>query len=356
MKKGADPRWIDPFFETRKRPGSARRRFRRLEPWATATTRRFLGRCFATVIGGDGQRRWQQIGVEPDRRLGFLTTRAAATTRLLGRGFSLGNRRGRWRGFEPLGAVDARLGAILLVASIVATIVIAVALGTVLPLRTRLTLGARLILAILTLSIVALGTILTLRPILTILALAFLAIVTAIAVVAAIAIAIAIILARAIVVLLVVAIALVIAALVALIGDPLALALDAGDGLAVVVIILLVLVERLAVLATRLLEARARLGEHTEIMIRELEVIFGVHPIALHLRIAGEILVFLEQLRGIATCATVDAVAVILTTRVTTLRALLLPATAATAAGLTIVDQLLLSSSLKTNAVSCSEK
>jgi hypothetical protein len=85
-------------------------------------------------------------------------------------------------------------------------------------------------------------------------------------------------------------------------------------------------------------------------MIRELQVIFGVDPIPLHLRVASESLVFLEQLGGVAARAIVDAVAVILTARIT-LRALLLPATAATAAGLTIIDQFLCVLSFVTNPV-----
>jgi len=240
----------------------------------------------------------------------------------------------------PTGLLGLRRGQVVGTCFLQSAAIVAVALRAVLPLhaiRARLTVGA--ILTILALSVVALGTILALRAIL---ALALLAVVAAIAVVAAVTIAVAIIVARAIVVLLVVAIALVIAALVALIRDALALAFDARDGLAIVVIILLVLVERLAVLAARLFEARARLGEHAEIMVRELQIIFGVDAVALHLRVAGERLVFLEQLGGITARTIVDAVAIVLAARIT-LRALLLPATAATAAGLTIIDQVLLS-------------
>jgi hypothetical protein len=72
-------------------------------------------------------------------------------------------------------------------------------------------------------------------------------------------------------------------------------------------------------------------------VIGELEIIFGVDAIALHLRVACEILVFLEQLRGISAGTVVDAITVALV-RVATLRAL--PATAATAAVcLTIIHQ-----------------
>jgi hypothetical protein len=88
----------------------------------------------------------------------------------------------------------------------------------------------------------------------------------------------------------------------------------------------------------RLLEARAGFAQHPEIMVGELEIIFGVDPIALHLRIASKVLVFLEQLRGVTAGAIVDAVAIALVGAATLA---LLTTTAATAAvvSLTIVHQ-----------------
>jgi hypothetical protein len=88
----------------------------------------------------------------------------------------------------------------------------------------------------------------------------------------------------------------------------------------------------------RFLIARAAFGEHAEIMVGELEIIFGEDPIARLLRVARQRLVFFEQLRGIATRAIVDAIAQF---RASVLRALaILAAPAATATGLlTIVDQ-----------------
>ena len=53
-------------------------------------------------------------------------------------------------------------------------------------------------------------------------------------------------------------------------------------------------------LAALLLEAGAVFAEHAEIMVRELEIIFGVDAIALHLRVARQRLVFFEQLGGVA--------------------------------------------------------
>lgn len=76
-------------------------------------------------------------------------------------------------------------------------------------------------------------------------------------------------------------------------------------------------------------------------MIGELQIIFGVDPVARHLGVARQILVFFEQLGRVTACAAVDAVAAVAATAAcvatTTLRAL--PATTATAAGLTIIDQ-----------------
>ena len=52
------------------------------------------------------------------------------------------------------------------------------------------------------------------------------------------------------------------------------------------------------------LKPRTALAEHPEIMVRELQIIFGIDPIALHLRVTRQRLVFLEELGGIAARAT----------------------------------------------------
>ncbi len=133
---------------------------------------------------------------------------------------------------------------------------------------------------------------------------------------------------------------------VALIGiDPIL-----GHALDIAVEILVVaLFERIVLAAAGLIffEARARFGKHAEIMIGKLQIIFGVDAVTLHLGVARQRLVFLEQLGRIAACPIINAIAVFGTTPriATTLRAL--PATTATAAGLTIVDQVLLSSCLR---------
>jgi hypothetical protein len=74
-------------------------------------------------------------------------------------------------------------------------------------------------------------------------------------------------------------------------------------------------------------------------MVRKLEVIFGLDPVAGKLGVAGHILVLLEQLRGISADALVAAVAAATTatTAADTLRTL--TPTTPTAAALAIVHQ-----------------
>jgi hypothetical protein len=78
-------------------------------------------------------------------------------------------------------------------------------------------------------------------------------------------------------------------------------------------------------------------------MVRVLQIIFGLHAVAPELCIARHALVFLEQLRGVATLAIVLAVAVRPATQIL---GPLTPA-AATAATLSIIDQMLLPSKQK---------
>ncbi len=85
----------------------------------------------------------------------------------------------------------------------------------------------------------------------------------------------------------------------------------------------------------------ALIGKNAEIMIRELQIIFRVDPVAGHLGVAGHVLVLFEQLGRVAACAAVDAIAAV-TLPLATAAALTLLATttAATAAVLTVVDQI----------------
>src|SRR4051794_2227886 len=86
-----------------------------------------------------------------------------------------------------------------------------------------------------------------------------------------------------------------------------------------------------------LLEARAILAEDAEIVIRILEVIFGLDTVARELGIARHALVFLQQLGSIATLAIVLPVARLSAAEVSSPA---LPTTAASAAALSIIDQI----------------
>lgn len=82
---------------------------------------------------------------------------------------------------------------------------------------------------------------------------------------------------------------------------------------------------------------RAVVGDHTEIMIRELQIIFRVHPVSGELGVAGEVAVFLQKLGCVASRPVVDAIAVV-AAPVAPVLATIVPAAVA-AAGLTIIDQ-----------------
>ncbi len=90
----------------------------------------------------------------------------------------------------------------------------------------------------------------------------------------------------------------------------------------------------LTLVGVLLLETAAAFGVDAEIMIRELQIIFGVDAVALALRVGRKRLVFFEQLGGIAARAIVDPVAV---PGVGIAATLALSTPTATAAGLTII-------------------
>jgi hypothetical protein len=124
--------------------------------------------------------------------------------------------------------------------------------------------------------------------------------------------------------------------LLALLGLGLALRLafaSVGDFVVALVIVGLI-VARTALLLV--VEPRAVLGQDAEVMIRILQIIFGLYPIAGELRIARHALVFLEQLGGIAALAIVLAVAGLAAAEI------LPPLSSATApaAALSLIDQL----------------
>ena len=61
--------------------------------------------------------------------------------------------------------------------------------------------------------------------------------------------------------------------------------------------------------AALLLEAGAAFAEDAEIMVRKLQIIFGLDAVARELRVARQALVFFQQLGGIAALAIVLAIA-----------------------------------------------
>ncbi len=62
------------------------------------------------------------------------------------------------------------------------------------------------------------------------------------------------------------------------------------------------------------------IGQNPEIMVRELQIIFGLHPVAGQLGIARQILELFNHLRRIAARAVVDAIAAVVTAAIATLR------------------------------------
>jgi hypothetical protein len=100
--------------------------------------------------------------------------------------------------------------------------------------------------------------------------------------------------------------------------------------------VILLLVAARTALGLLLVEARAAVFEHAEIVIGVLEVIFGLDSVAGELRVARQALVFFEQLSGVAALAIITGVA----TGVAGHSLRTLSAAATTTAALTIVDQM----------------
>ena len=111
----------------------------------------------------------------------------------------------------------------------------------------------------------------------------------------------------------------------------------------VVRIIVAVVIAIIAVTRLLLVLPGLEIGLHAEIVIGELQIIFRVHPVIIHLRILRELLVFLQKLSGIAARAIVDPVLMIETTTTAAIVLLtvvvIVVATAATAVGLTIIHK-----------------
>ncbi len=124
---------------------------------------------------------------------------------------------------------------------------------------------------------------------------------------------------------------------------PLGIALLADADRLTLVTIFVVAVEVLrgAALLRLILEPAALIAQHPEIMVGELEIIFGVHPVALTLRIRREVLVLLVKLVRIAARAVIDTIAVVGTTLTALTRAATIVAAAATVATATAPSLLL---------------
>ena len=102
-------------------------------------------------------------------------------------------------------------------------------------------------------------------------------------------------------------------------------------------IVVIVVIDVLTPRAALFVEPRATFAEQTEIMVGELEIIFGLNAVTRKLGIARHALVFLEQLRRIATLPIVAGVAAAVTRH--SLGTLSTTAATATSAVLTIIDQ-----------------
>jgi hypothetical protein len=123
------------------------------------------------------------------------------------------------------------------------------------------------------------------------------------------------------------------------VGAEIVIAVEAG--VEVVTILVEIAFFTRAVALLLLLLTGAVVGEHAEIMIGKLQIIFGIDPVARHLGIARHILVFLKKLGRVAACAVVDAVTVVATAPIVavgTSVVIIVPAAIA-ATGLPVVDQ-----------------
>ena len=106
------------------------------------------------------------------------------------------------------------------------------------------------------------------------------------------------------------------------------------------IVVAIVLIELVAALRTLFFETGPAFAKHAEIMVGELQIIFGLHAVAGELHVTGQALVFFKQLGGIA------ALPVILPIAFRPAADVLRPLspTSAPAIALTIVDQIRLPS------------
>jgi hypothetical protein len=82
----------------------------------------------------------------------------------------------------------------------------------------------------------------------------------------------------------------------------------------------------------------AIVGEHTEIMVGKLQIIFRIHPVAIMLGVLRKLFIFFQHLRGVAARTVVDPILVIITVAIVVLRTIIIAPTAA-AVGLAIIHK-----------------
>ncbi len=255
-------------------------------------------------FGGDADRRRDHREVDPLFILRLLAVAANAAVGALRAFGTIAFGANRAVGIDALRTLSARgaLGALLLLRLRLAIL----ALGTIVAL---VAVGAwllRLLLAILSIRTILLLAILSIRTILLLVTARLLALILLL---------------------------LLLLGLLRLIVVAVHLAVEAFALTIVVIIVIDVLTSRAALFV----EARATFAEHAEIMVGELEIIFGLNAVTRKLGIARHALVFLEQLRRIATLPIVAGVAAAVTRH--SLGTLSTTAATATSAVLTIIDQ-----------------
>ena len=86
------------------------------------------------------------------------------------------------------------------------------------------------------------------------------------------------------------------------------LALAAVELVLEIILLVARLAFELAARAARIVLLHAAVGDHPEIMVRELQIIFRLHPVAVERAVMGQLLVLFQQLRSIAASAAVDPV------------------------------------------------
>ena len=112
-----------------------------------------------------------------------------------------------------------------------------------------------------------------------------------------------------------------------------------------VVVAVIIIVDILAARPALLVETGTAFAQHTEIMVSELEIIFGLNAIPRKLRVTRHALVLLKELRRIAALASVARVSAAAAVAAHSLPWLPAATTTAPSAVLTIVDQVCWSSS-----------